>query len=203
MRADIIASISDQSDAYKEEIDRLSAEISSAQDELQALMSEDSISLESIVAFKQDIFSASDAEQKIRNIDNRLNTLNTQLQAAANTSEAKKEQQTAVLNLIISKMNEASVVWEIKKDYPHIQSILVLLYLDKKVDTSHYDNTVYPPLESVPRRYAIPRRNCWMVDVSDVIIADVNHGWGGAAQTLQYAMSKKKTIINFFAWDRR
>lgn len=107
MRADIIASISDQSDAYKEEIDRLSAEISSAQDELQALMSEESISLESIVAFKQDIFSASDAEQKIRNIDNRLTTLNTQLQVAANTSEAKKEQQTAVLNLIISKMNEA------------------------------------------------------------------------------------------------
>ena len=107
MRTEIIASITDQSDAYKEEMDRLSAEISSAQDELQALMSDESISLESIVAFKEEIFSASDAEQKIRNIDNRLTTLNSQLQAAANTSEAKKEQQSAIFNLIVSKMNEA------------------------------------------------------------------------------------------------
>lgn len=95
----------------------------------------------------------------------------------------------------------ASAVWEIKKTYPHIQSILVLPYLDKKVDASYYDNTTYPPLENVPRRYAILRRNRWMVDVSDVIIAAVDHGWGGAAQTLQYAMSKKKTIINFSVWE--
>ena len=95
----------------------------------------------------------------------------------------------------------ASAVWEIKKIYPHIQSILVLPYLDKKVDASYYDNTTYPPLENVPRRYAILRRNRWMVDVSDVIIAAVDHGWGGAAQTLQYAVSKKKNVINFFAWE--
>lgn len=95
----------------------------------------------------------------------------------------------------------ASAVWELKKTYPHIQSILVLPYLDKKVDMSHYDNTVYPPLESVPRRYAILRRNRWMVDVSDVIIAAVDHSWGGAAQTLQYAVLKKKTIINFSVWE--
>lgn len=37
----------------------------------------------------------------------RITTLNSQLQAAANTSEAKKEQQSAIFNLIVSKMNEA------------------------------------------------------------------------------------------------
>ena len=95
----------------------------------------------------------------------------------------------------------ASAVWEVKKAFPTITSSLVLSYLDQKVELTHYDNTVYPPLETVPRRYAILRRNRWMVEVSDVIIANVAHGWGGAAQTLQYAMKKKKTIINFSTWE--
>lgn len=76
-----------------------------------------------------------------------------------------------------------------------------IIIITKKVDTSHYDSTVYPPLENVPRRYAILRRNRCMVDASGVIIAAVDHGWGGAAQTLQYAVSKKKTIINFSVWE--
>lgn len=63
MRSEIIASITDQTEAYNEEIARLSSEISAAQDELQVLMSDETISLESIVAFKQEIFTASEAEQ--------------------------------------------------------------------------------------------------------------------------------------------
>ena len=56
---------------------------------------------------------------------------------------------------------------------------------------------IHPPLEEVPRRYAISRRNEWMVDQeADVVVAYVDHGWGGAAKTLEYAKRKKKRIIN-------
>ena len=106
MRSEIIASITDQSDAYKEEISRLSSEISAAQDELQALMSDETISLESIVAFKQEIFTASDAEQELKKTDNRISMLNSKLQIAAQTSQMKKERQAAILELIIERMNE-------------------------------------------------------------------------------------------------
>jgi len=58
-----------------------------------------------------------------------------------------------------------------------------------------YDETIYPPLESIPRKFAILRRNEWMVQESDIVVAYVNHGWGGAAKTLQYARRKKKRII--------
>lgn len=95
----------------------------------------------------------------------------------------------------------ASVVWELKKDYPEIESILVLPYLDRDVDTSKYDGTTYPSLENVPRRYAILKRNRWMVDSADVVIANVKYGWGGAVQTLEYAMKKKKTIYNYSHWE--
>ena len=61
--------------------------------------------------------------------------------------------------------------------------------------TDGYDGTVYPPLESVPRRFAISRRNEWMVQESDTVVAYVTHGWGGAAKTLDYARRKNRRII--------
>lgn len=91
----------------------------------------------------------------------------------------------------------ASVVWAFKKKYPTIRSTLVLPYLDRTVDASKYDGTLYPPLENVPRRYAISRRNEYMVNEADIVVAYVTHGWGGAATTLAYAKRKKKEIINY------
>lgn len=89
----------------------------------------------------------------------------------------------------------ANVVWSKKRLYPSVQSILVLPYLDRAVDATDYDSTIYPPLENVPRRFAISRRNEWMVDHSDVVVAYVIHEWGGAATTLRYAKRKHKEII--------
>ena len=90
----------------------------------------------------------------------------------------------------------ARVVWELKKKYPHIQSVLVLAYLNREVDMKYYDGTTYPPLENTPLRYAISKRNEWLVEQADTVIAYVDHGWGGAAQTLRFAKRKHKTIIN-------
>ena len=89
----------------------------------------------------------------------------------------------------------ANVVWSKKRLYPSVQSVLVLPYLDRAVDATDYDSTIYPPLENVPRRFAISRRNEWMVDHSDVVVAYVIHEWGGAATTLRYAKRKHKEII--------
>ena len=92
----------------------------------------------------------------------------------------------------------ASVLREQKKRYPQIELVLVLAYLNDRRDTSGYDRTVYPPLETVPRRFAISHRNRWMVETSDVVVAYVLHDWGGAAATLRCARKKKKQIISYF-----
>ena len=91
----------------------------------------------------------------------------------------------------------ASVLRELKEIHPQIRLILVLPYLNSTMITDGYDETVYPPLETVPPRFAIVRRNEWMVRESDGVVAYVMRGFGGAAKTLEYARKKKKTIIYY------
>lgn len=91
----------------------------------------------------------------------------------------------------------ASVVFQAKQKHTDVRSILVLPYLDRKADASLYDSTLYPPLETVPRRLAIVRRNEYMVSRSDVVVAYVLYSWGGAAATLRYAEKQQKQIIRY------
>lgn len=42
------------------------------------------------------------------------------------------------------------------------------------------------------------KRNKWMVENSDVVIAYVNHNRDGAAAMLEYAMKKKKYTISIY-----
>lgn len=60
---------------------------------------------------------------------------------------------------------------------------------------TRYDNIIYPPLETVPYRLAIVKRNEWMVLQSDLIISFVRHSWGGAAHMAEFAKKKNKQII--------
>ena len=90
---------------------------------------------------------------------------------------------------------------ELKKEFQDIELIFITPYLDKnysKLEFAkyHYDDVIFPPLESVPRKFAILKRNEWMVDSADLVIAYVKYSWGGAAKTLEYAKSKKVPIIN-------
>ncbi len=89
------------------------------------------------------------------------------------------------------------VVWELKKKYPHINSILVIPYLDREYDLTMYDSSIYPSLENVPKKFAISKRNEWMVRESEVVVAYVSNNFGGSSKTLDYAKRKKKVIINY------
>ena len=59
-----------------------------------------------------------------------------------------------------------------------------------------YDECIYPELENVPLKFAIIERNKWMVEKSDIVVAYVNRGWGGAWKTLEYAKKQGKRIFN-------
>ena len=90
---------------------------------------------------------------------------------------------------------------DLKADFPEVELIFITPYLDKnysKLEFAkyHYDDVIFPPLESVPRKFAILKRNERMVEEADLVIAYVKYSWGGAAKTLEYAKRKKKTIIN-------
>lgn len=84
-----------------------------------------------------------------------------------------------------------------KKRYPKIELVLVLEYLNTGRDISGYDRSVFPPLETVPRRFAISHRNRWMVERADVVVAYVLHDWGGAAATLRCARQKGRRMVSY------
>ena len=89
----------------------------------------------------------------------------------------------------------ARVVAKAKESHPEIESIMLVPYLDRKYDLALYDRTLYPGLEKVPLRYAVRKRNEYMMDAADVVVAYVTHSWGGAAKTLEYAKRRNNQII--------
>lgn len=65
-----------------------------------------------------------------------------------------------------------------------------------------FDDAIYPDLETVPKRLAIIKRNEWMINNSDFLIAYVDHDWGGAYKTLEYEEKRRKIKIINIAKER-
>lgn len=97
-----------------------------------------------------------------------------------------------------------SVCNALKKDGIRCEIIYITPYITKSeqnkmnhiLELKEYDSIIYPPLEKVPLKLAISKRNEWMVEKADLVIAYVKNTYGGAYNGLRYAQRKKKKIIN-------
>lgn len=105
MRNEILRSISDKIEAYKEEIGRLSSAIDAEQEKLQVVLSDESVSLESIVAYKKDILSASEAQNKLKEIESETISLKTLLLANETASKEMKKKRDDLFLALINEMN--------------------------------------------------------------------------------------------------
>lgn len=93
---------------------------------------------------------------------------------------------------------------ELKQDYAGIEIVYVTPYISlseqgkirEMQKYGLYDTSIYPPIENSPPRFAILKRNEWMMTNADLIIAYVNRNYGGAYKSLLVAKRKKKKIIN-------
>ena len=92
----------------------------------------------------------------------------------------------------------ARTVKKLKKKYAHIKSILVIPYMDMEYNKELYDASEYPPIENVPPRFAIIKRNEYMISIADVVVAYIIHTVGGAWRTYCYATRRGKEIINLY-----
>lgn len=99
----------------------------------------------------------------------------------------------------------AGAVRAAKRRHPekHITLELVLPYLsnrlnrDKEYYRFYYDRIVIPEgLEMIHYKAAIQRRNRWMTDRSDIVIAYICRNFGGALATVKYAQKQGKQVIN-------
>lgn len=90
---------------------------------------------------------------------------------------------------------------EYRKKHDNAKICFITPYLDKGYSKiSLYkdvvDGIIFPELESVPKKFAIVKRNEWMVKKADIIFAYVKYSWGGARTTFEYAKRQRKKIIN-------
>ena len=98
----------------------------------------------------------------------------------------------------------AQVCRKIKRDGFRCNIVYVTPYISEAqqqkikylTDLKLYDSSLYPSLENIPYRLCIVKRNEWMVNNSDLVIAYVSHSYGGAHRALEFAKQKKKNIIN-------
>lgn len=88
----------------------------------------------------------------------------------------------------------------LQKKYPHIRYAVVLAYLPaKRNEYEDVSDTMLPEgLELIHPRYAVDRRNRWMLARADRILCYVSHSWGGAAKYTQMAQRQGKTVINLW-----
>lgn len=91
-----------------------------------------------------------------------------------------------------------------KEKHPDTRVIFVTPYLNKWLDDrreffeKEYDEILYPELENMPLKYAISKRNKWMISHSDYLIAYVRTHYGGAYNALLYADKHKKPYTNLY-----
>ncbi|MGM9601317.1 MAG: hypothetical protein ACI3W5_07010 [Faecousia sp.] len=84
---------------------------------------------------------------------------------------------------------------QLRLAYPHIHVSVVLAYLPTGKREEDMSDTMYPEIEGHPR-FAIERRNRWMIDASDCCLCYINHTWGGAYKFARQAKRRNLTILN-------
>ena len=76
--------------------------------------------------------------------------------------------------------------------------VLVLPYVMNNIEfyEKYYDNIIIPDeVEIVHPKSAITKRNRWMIDHSDMVVAYVEHAYGGAYTAMCYAERQGKDIV--------
>ena len=93
---------------------------------------------------------------------------------------------------------------EYKLSHPNCKLIFITPYINEWLNErkltliEKYDEIIYPEIECVPIKFAILKRNEWIVKKSNYIIFYVNTHFGGAYKTMLYAHKQHKPYINIY-----
>ena len=91
-----------------------------------------------------------------------------------------------------------SVLKELRAKFPQIRYTVVLAYMsDEHIREVYSDDTLFPDgLENVPKRFAISKRNDWMISHSDIAVCYVWKITGGAAKFREKAEKKGLRVVD-------
>ncbi len=92
-----------------------------------------------------------------------------------------------------------TILKDLSYTYPRIKYFVVLAYrpIEKNKNPSFdFSDTIYPDiLANTPKRYAIDRRNRWMIEKSDYVVTYVKYH-GGAAKFKTLAEKRGKVVLD-------
>ena len=92
-----------------------------------------------------------------------------------------------------------SCLQDLSKDYPEISYSVVLAYLPTHMEAYdiYHGHSFYPEGQEIgPAKFAVERRNRWMIDASDCCLCYINHTWGGAYKFARMAKNRGLRVIN-------
>ena len=95
-------------------------------------------------------------------------------------------------------------VKEFKKTNKNAKLFFITPYINewlnerKDILKKTYDEIIYPEIELVPKKFAILKRNEWIVLKADFVIGYVKTHYGGAYKALLYDKKHKKPYINLY-----
>ncbi len=85
---------------------------------------------------------------------------------------------------------------KLKPLYP-LEYTVVLAYLPYDKKQEYQNDTIFPEaLENVPPKYAIDRRNRWMIKQSDMVFTYVSYKISRTAHWREYAKKKGKITVD-------
>lgn len=94
-----------------------------------------------------------------------------------------------------------SCLKSLQAQYPNIRYSVVLAYLPaEKRAWEDMSDTVYPEIEGHPK-FAIERRNRYLIDSADMCLCYVNYSFGGAYKFARMAKRRGLTVFNLGSAD--
>ena len=93
----------------------------------------------------------------------------------------------------------SEVLADLQAQFPQIKCFVVLSTLPTKNQEPYPLETIYPEgLEKIPPRFAIDKRNRWMLAQSDAVVGYIAYSVGGAAHYCNLAQKRGKEFYNLF-----
>jgi hypothetical protein len=105
VRSQIIESISEKIDSYTEELEKQTNEINIYQQKLQELLTDEDISLESIILYKEDTININKIESKLDSLENQISEISSSINESKLNIEETGDKQNSLVKEILKVMN--------------------------------------------------------------------------------------------------
>lgn len=91
-----------------------------------------------------------------------------------------------------------NVLKRLSQELPHIRYAVVLAYMPgKRRQEEESSDTMLPEgIELTHPKFAIDRRNRWMLEEADYVVTHICRSWGGAWKYAEMARKKQKNVYN-------